>query len=325
MRESYELRIMPAYGERVLSLAIKERLPYRWLDRPGAIKIGYSILSITVPSSSPAIPFLTALDRQARLSGQGIAVAGFIIYRKYSEEELRSAPWLHFRFAKDIMWSGEECSTVYSDAEIPDQNPDSAEEVSEGTGHGVCPDKFCRWGARQVNRLALPRAKIPATRDVSCTWAGEWVVSDKAVSALGDFLFPFAHFSPILRCGARQARDGTFNPRDVIQGFQQLEIDATTFKIVPPTISRLHVIDSSPKGAGTLPCGHLYGPRLISELYVAPLAGEPLCPIQKTENGIGMRMGMFRAKAPLIVSQEFYRRWTDAGLKGAVFEVVHLV
>ena len=74
-----------------------------------------------------------------------------------------------------------------------------------------------------------------------------------------------------------------------------------------------------------VPCGHLYGPRLISELYVAPLAGEPLCPIQKTENGIGMRMGLFRATAPLIVSQEFYRRWTDAGLKGAIFEVVHLV
>lgn len=251
-----------------------------------------SIRVVTIAGDDPRIGEITQVQRRLHKRGD-MLVVGFEIIRSYSEEELLQSEWLRMVPTSFIQSCGEECTTIYDDT------------VACG---------FCGWGAAQVNRLSLPPSKVPIGPDLGVTWAGEWVVSGKFAEVFEGLVGSDLDLMMVSRCRTQLL--------PIADRFQ-LVARETPFELVPPTTVRDHLIENEGGGENVCPLGHNLGLNVISELYVRRLYHTEVI-ICRTTNGFGARRGLLRPGAPWLVNQEFYRKFINARLIGAKFEVVHL-
>lgn len=253
------------------------------------------VRAVTLKSDDERIPMITALQRQLRLQGSYL-VAGWSIIRKYTQDELLGAAWLHLLPTSFVLSAGEDCTTVYDETE-------------------ACP--VCSWGSRQITPLSLPKSKIPKGADLSWTWGDEYVVTDRARELIETLDPDSVDFGQVVRCNSKTV---------TIDGYWQMGPRYDRFRMVPPTVARDHVIDDGvDPDSARCPFGHTIGHELVTELYVASQTSDLNGHMYRTSNGVGSKQGLFRPRSEVLVSQEFYRRWVQAGLYGAKFEVAHVV
>ena len=139
-----------------------------------------SVRKVELALDDPMVARIGSLQRQYNAEGKAF-FHGWMIYRRYSRRELDEAQLLHVWPKKTFEPAGEECGTVYDDAEACDhvfaQTPET-----EICGHWI-PSSIdaCGAGARQVTPLFLDGRRIPRNVDFARTIAGEIVVSARVV------------------------------------------------------------------------------------------------------------------------------------------------
>jgi hypothetical protein len=154
MREIVDFRINERYFERLFAPHEGKRL-------------GDMVCQIDVETSDPRFQQIGEMEKQVRAETEGREF--FFSYagerRVYTRAELEAAEILGF----GIWWcfepAGEDCGTIYDES-------------------AVCP--HCGAGRRQISDLVLDLRKAPKRKDMACTIADEWIVSQRLAEIMLD-------------------------------------------------------------------------------------------------------------------------------------------
>jgi hypothetical protein len=117
--------------------------------------------------------------------------------------------------------------------------------------------------------------------------------------------------------------DQDHRKRQAMPTWYQLIVNSVSAEIVPPTRVGIDPFDDDPEGHYRCPLGHSLGLNLLSELSIrAASAAETdlVC-----SQFIGVRRGYLRPRRITLVSPKVHRLFESEHIKGADFEVVHLV
>jgi len=115
-----------------------------------------SIRKVVLATTDPRYARVGELQKSLKQSKGKSFFFGWTINYEYSDDEICAAPLLHLNITEAFEPAGEECGTQYDET-------------------AACP--ICGAGARQVTPLYLPQERIPRSKDISRTIAGEIVVS----------------------------------------------------------------------------------------------------------------------------------------------------
>jgi hypothetical protein len=151
MRETVEFRI-PEDGAS------------RFLEPHEGKCLGGSVRVLELATNDPRYERIGELDRQLRKEGRAFFL-GWDIKRHYSRQELESAELFRLETTAVFEPAGEECGTVYDEST-------------------ACP--LCGAGRTQVSDLILDLRKAPKNKDIACTIADEWIVSQRLAELLVD-------------------------------------------------------------------------------------------------------------------------------------------
>lgn len=104
----------------------------------------------------------------------------------------------------------------------------------------------------------------------------------------------------------------------------QLEVTSKPVQTCPPTEFGVNCFDRDEKGRYRCPEGHTSGLHLLTEVWIkrADWDGADLV---ATTNLYGQRAGYFVPEPALLISPRLYRFLSERKVKGAGFEVAHLV
>lgn len=151
MKETVEFRIPEEHASRFLEPHVGKRL-------------GGSVRVLELATDDPRYERVGELDRQLRKEGRCFFL-GWYINRRYSRKELESAELFNFYITTVFEPAGEQCETVYDYST-------------------ACP--LCGAGRTQVSDLILDLRKVPKNKDLACTIADEWIVSQRLAEILLD-------------------------------------------------------------------------------------------------------------------------------------------
>lgn len=151
MRETVEFRI-------------PEERAARFLEPHEGKCLGGSVRVLELATNNPRYERIGELDRQFRNEGRALFL-GWVIKRHYSRQELESAELFRLETTAVFEPAGEECGTVYDEST-------------------ACP--LCGAGRTQVSDLILDLRKTPKNKDIACTIADEWIVSQRLAELLVD-------------------------------------------------------------------------------------------------------------------------------------------
>jgi len=253
--------------------------------------------SVCIPSDDPRIPRIIEIHESLRRK-HDMLFGGVRVVRQYTDGEMKSAKILSVKVGFFIQPTGEECGTIYDDA-------------------SACP--MCGAGARQLSELYLKRNRIPRSRDISGTIAQtELVVSQRLFEWLQQSQLSGASLRRVLSpVHLRRRSEGT----EIVEGRYQLATNSSPVNIVQPTrIGKVLFGEVKPE----CPLGHYTGLWPISELSVKRSDWDGSDMFQSKQL-FGARMGLLRPFPILFATQQFYRAFTSQRLRGATFEVAHLV
>lgn len=266
--------------------------------RPGEGHDLDTVVVAVIDGADPRLQRVTELQQEFR--SKGLFFCRSFIRRSYSKRELSESEWLYLNFKKRQIWDTESAGTGYDTAT-------------------ACP--VCEWGAIQATPLYVPLASIRLGLDIMATAGEEFLVSDSFIRTFPQAFLSNVEYGPVV--SARRSRSQCSAE---ITSFRQLILGERFFEIAPPTLIRDSVIDLGEfdTRASVCPLGHTLGHTLVSELYLKTVHSTIAPMISLTKNGFSCKQGIFRPIAPIIVSNEFYRRYEEAGLRGAHFEIAHV-
>jgi hypothetical protein len=185
----------------ICEFRINERFA-SWLSQPNVGKLLASghVRQVKVAVGDPLFEEIRLLDSKLRESeGRGLFTFS-LITRSYSLKEIESADLLRMFITTVFEPAGEDCGTQYDET-------------------SAC--KFCGSGARQVSDLYLDHRKLPKTREIASTIAGEVVVSERLARILKEAQIRGIDFGPVLHRG--QYSDDPIDLRTTPSGRRLME------------------------------------------------------------------------------------------------------
>lgn len=290
MRETIELRIPEQNAERYLPDGVGVSLG----REPTAVSgkgADFGVRKVTLAIDDPLLSQIGRLSWEFRARGEYFFL-GWSYHRRYTTTELEAAELVSIYPGRTFEPAGEECGTRYDDSI-------------------ACPD--CGAGAPQMSPLSLDGRRIPKGPDFAVTIADEWVLSARAVDVFRDIKLRGARFAPI-----RLANRGGAESHDSFQ----LQISEPYVELDGATGVGSGPFDTDPDGR--CPRGDLVGLNLLSEVSVKR-GSLTAADIFSTKQMVGVRRGLLRPRRITLLSPRAWRAVRNAGLKGLIIEVAHVM
>ncbi len=155
MRENVEFRIPEKHAQRFL----------RAEEGRGLGQIYHSVRLLNLAVTDPRYKEIGDITRQMREQENASFFLGWQIHRRYTAKELAEAKLFHLDITAIFEPEGEECGTLYDESYS-------------------CP--FCGANRKQVSDLRLDLRKVPKNKDIACTIADEWIVSQRLAELMID-------------------------------------------------------------------------------------------------------------------------------------------
>jgi hypothetical protein len=157
--------------------------------------------------------------------------------------------------------------------------------------------------------------RIPKSKDVCRTIAGEIVVSRRAAELFSRHKITGAELVPIRSKGATSAES---------EDWFQLKVLKSEAEIISPTRVGIDPFDEDEKGEYRCVLGDLIGLNLLSEISIAS-SSRGSADIICTSQFIGIRRGLLRPEQLILISPKLAKLIESEKLKGCGYEVAHLV
>ena len=280
MRETFEFRIA-------------EERARKFLEPGLGVLLGEDLRKVVLPGDDPRVQQIGGIER-AQLKRGSLFFTYWHIHRRYTKDELQSAELLDLVIRAYFEPPGSMCGTEYDESV-------------------AC--KHCGAGARQTTELILDTKRIPKSKDIAQTIAGEVVVSSRFVAAFKEHGLRGAEFRPVLHKGRKGPQ-----PSDWYQPL----ITSKPLKLDARTVTGNNPFDLDERNEHRCPKGHMAGLNQISELFVkrASHDGSDLC---ITDKCFGCRRGELRPEPRLLISSRLRDMLEGMNAKGYVLEVAHFV
>lgn len=281
MTESFELRVDEDFADRL------------FLPNEGK-KLGTGIVRLVkLDGNDPRLAKIGRLQKDLYKEQKRSFFYGWEILRKYSREEINAASLFHWKITSIFEPAGEECGTSYDEST-------------------ACPR--CGAGAKQTTPLFLPEKRIPKSKDISRTIAGEIVVSRRVAELFARHEITGAEFRPLRSQGSSGSES---------KEWFQLVVQGPEAEISAPTHVGINPFDDDEEGKYRCPLGDLIGLNLLSEITITS-ASRGSADMVRTRQFIGTRRGLLRPEQLLLISPKLARLIESEKLKGCGIEVAHL-
>jgi hypothetical protein len=249
---------------------------------------------VKISQSDPRIGEIVRLQRKLDRTKGRPFFYGWRILREYSHRELADADLLVLQVRSTFEPAGEECGTTYDDS-------------------AAC--AICGADAPQTSDLRLNIARIPQTRSITRTMAGEIVIA----SSLAKRLIRTGVLRSCFR-SLRNHKDDT-----VSKAWSQLLVPEASIEIAPATRFGIELFATAAESKEyQCPLGDVLGLARLSEAYVVrgSYHGEHLT---ASAQFVGVRRGLLRPERLLFISAKVWEVLDRQKIRGIGVEVAHLV
>ncbi len=318
------------------------------------VRLGDSVRKVMLPAEDPLIAEIGKIDRQYRVKGRAFFTY-WSISRNYAPVELHDVDLFHIRPKKVFEPAGEECGTQYDEsmacpecgagaAQISDlrldlrKAPRAVDFAETIAGEQIVSQRMAEclidaglqgFSLRRVRHKAryeddpIDLHKVPTGREIlrkaevagspHPTWSF-WVWLNRAENrdmldkAVAEYVV--------------QKRQQSRRHRQVLPVWYQLMVTSSPVELSPPTRVGEDPFDEN--SYGKCPRGDVAGLNLLSEVTVKK---ESLADadIMATRQMVGVRRGLLRPRPLLLLSPNAWRTVKEAGMRGLVIEVAHLL
>lgn len=272
---------------------VKAKYAHLLFREDEGVKLG-SVRKIRLATNDECFARVGQLERELGLTRGESFFYWWHFDRAYSEKELTSAEAFRLHIPPSCEPAGEECGTLYD----------------ESTACAIC-----GVGRTLRSELILDIARLPRGKDVAATIADELVVSSRFVNLVNACGLTGAHFQVVRdrgRFGASKA------------AWFQLLVQPPYVKLDVSTRTGIDPFNEDLESRHRCPLGHVAGLNLLSEVSVerGSWSGRDFC---LTKECIGAKRGLLRPTPLLVVSPRVWRMFRDQQVRGASFEVAHVV
>jgi hypothetical protein len=163
--------------------------------------------------------------------------------------------------------------------------------------------------------LYLPEKRIPKSKEISRTIAGEIVISGRVKELFARLRITGAQLNPV-RCSQKASAESS--------DWFQLILNNTDAEIVSPTRVGIDPFDEDEKGECRRPNGDTMGLNLLSEVSIKAWTRSEI-DIMGTRQFLGCRRGLLRPERQILISPRLYRLLEAEKIKGYQVEVAHLI
>jgi hypothetical protein len=281
MREECEFRVVEEFAARLFA------------DNEGQ-RLGTGVRKINLCTDDPRFNQVGKLQQELRATMGRSFFHGWSLRRRYSHDELAIANCLNWKVTTVFEPAGEECGTKYDESTACSR---------------------CGAGAKRGADLFLNLKRIPKTRDISRTIAGETVVSARLVELFKQHRITGVEFRPVCHSSASSS---------VSKDWFSLHIQSREANITPPTRAGIGPFDDDAVGEYRCPQGDLIGLNILSEVSIEAKtrgADDIVC----TRQYLGVRRGLLRPVPLVLISTRVWRLLESEKLKGWEVEVAHQV
>jgi len=290
MQEIYEFRVQEKYASRLF--APNEGKKLGWTKQFGDKFV--TVRKVELFANDPKFKRVGELEALIKKEPRGFFFAGWDIRRRYTTDEVAQAKlFLLFRIVT-FEPAGEECGTQY-------------DELS------ACP--ICKSGAKQVSPLFLDWKRIPKSKDIARTIAGEIVVSKRMVELFERHSITGAKFGSVCHRPASSAES---------KGWFQLMVQSCDAEITAPTKTGVNPFDGDTEGKYRCSRGDLIGLARLSEVSISRSSYNGF-DIVASRQFVGTRRGLLRPERVLLVSPKLQQVIKEEKIKGCELEIAHLV
>jgi hypothetical protein len=277
MQETIEFRIPESHAE-------------RYLPADAGMRLGIT-RKLELQRSDPLFAHVGRIERQLSAEGRAFFTA-WIPHRRYSRQELAEAELLKISAKKVFEPAGEECGTVYDDAQ-------------------ACP--VCGAGAPQLTALLLDGRHMPRGVDFASTIAGEVIVSKRVADLFTSENLRGAEFVPVRLTNEDERPSGEW-----------CQVKALGVQAALHSSTRVGNDPFDHSEAGRCPRCDLAGLNVLSEVSIRRETYDG-SDFVETKELTGVRRGLLRPRPVMLLSPRGWRMIDGAKLKGLAVEVAHLL
>lgn len=280
MKEMVEFRIDEQYA------------PMLFEEKEGK-RLGKSVRKIEIETDDPRFQQIGRLQRELRDKKGEPFFYGWNLRLTASHEENQHASLFLFKITAVFEPAGEERGTVYDES-------------------SACPR--CGAGAEQVGPLILDLKRIPKSKDIAKTIAGEIVVSRRVVKIFERYRISGVKIKPV-RLNTRSSAES--------KDWFQLTVQSTDAEIVPPTRIGIDPFNDDRCGESRCTRGDLLGLNLLSQVTIQS-ATRRNDDFIASRHFIGARRGLLRPERLIFASPNVRNLVASEKVRGCELEVARL-
>ena len=251
-----------------------------------------NVRKVEIPGDDPRLLKISDLQKQIENEFGRAFFYGWEVRRSYSKDELESAALFHLQITSTFEPAGEECGTKYDE--------------STACSH-------CGAGAKQTSRLFLDLKRIPKSKDICRTIAGEMLVSRRVAELFSRHGITGVELFPVQSNSARAAKS---------MDWFQLGVLNSTATIAKPTRVGIDPFDYDLDREYCCPLGDLIGLSLLSEVTIES-ASRGNADFISTRQFVGIRQGLLRPERLVLVSPRVWSIIASEKIKGCIVQVAH--
>ncbi|HWD92516.1 MAG TPA: hypothetical protein VG938_09210 [Verrucomicrobiae bacterium] len=290
MKEIYEFRVQEKYASQLFEPNEGEKLG--WTKQFGDKFV--TVRKIKLTADDPKFNRIGELNALIQKRRGDFFFAGWEIQRRYTAADVLKAKLFLLCSIATFEPAGEECGTQYDESL-------------------ACPS--CKSGARQVSPLFLDWKRIPKSKDIARTIAGEIVMSKRMVDLCDKHSITGAKFGPVCHSLASNTES---------KDWFQLLVKSCEAEITAPTKMGVNPFDEDMAGQYRCPRADLIGLARLSEVSISRSSHNGF-DIVASRQFVGTRRGLLRPERLLLVSPKLRRVIKEEKLTGCEFEVAHFV
>ena len=290
MKEVYEFRVQEKHASRLFEPHEGEKLG--WTKQFGDKFV--TVRKIELSADDPKFKRVGELNALIQKDRKDFFFAGWNINRRYTASDIARAKLFLLCRIATFEPAGEECGTQYDES-------------------AACPS--CSSGARQVSPLFLDWKRIPKSKDIARTIAGEIVASKRMVELFESHSITGAKFGPVCHRPATSAES---------KDWFQLLVTSCEAEVAAPTKMGINPFDEDATGQYRCSRGDLIGLNRLSEVSISRSSYNGF-DIVASRHFVGTRGGLLRPERFLLVSPKLQQVIKEEKLTGCEFEVAHLV
>jgi hypothetical protein len=290
MQEIYQFRVFEKYASLLFGPNEGKKLGWTKLFGDKFVIARKIVLS----ADDPKFERIGELNNALKKKHNDYYFAGWDIHRRYTAGDVSKAKLFLLCRIATFEPAGEECGTQYDESV-------------------ACPS--CKSGARQVSPLFLDWKRIPKSKDIARTIAGEIVVSKRMVEIFERHSITGAKFGPVCHRPVSSAKSADWF---------QLLITSCDAEVAAPTKLGINPFDEDMTGQYRCPLGDLIGLARLSEVSIVRSSYNGF-DIVASRQYVGTRGGLIRPERFLLASPKLQQVIKEEKIKGCEVEVAHLI